>query len=67
MRMHQIPSWLPTAYEPSAKLEKLRQERLRKAKEAEQSPESYAIEPVPPHDDDAEDDAPPHPRTDILV
>jgi hypothetical protein len=67
MRMHQIPTWRPDVYQPSAKLEKLRQERMRKAKETEEAATSHAIQPIPPKDDDEEDDEPPHERTDILV
>jgi hypothetical protein len=66
MRMHQIPSWPPAPFETPAKLEKLRQERLKKLKDAAaQTGMVYAV-----HDDDAEEydeDGGEHEHIDVIV
>jgi hypothetical protein len=65
MHLHQIPPWMPAAFEP-----KLKQEKLRKSKEAERQQQAFALPPdrvPPPKDDDEENDDPHHEHTDIVV
>jgi hypothetical protein len=64
MRMHQIVPWPAAVFQPSQK-----QEKLRKAKEAEQKRKTLAPSGrfIPSSKDDDEDDDPTNKRTDILA
>jgi hypothetical protein len=64
MRMHEIVPWPSAVFQPSQK-----QEKLRKAKEAEQKRRTLALQGrlIPPSRDEDEDDDPPNKRTDILA
>jgi hypothetical protein len=65
MRVDRVSPWQSALYRP--KLEKLRQEKSRSVKEAEESATPHAIQAMAPKDEGEEDDEPPHERTDILV